>query len=168
MQIFIVGFMGVGKTTIGRRLARKLNMKFVDTDKLIIQKTGETIDAIFKNRGEESFRKIEADVLRSIDFASAVIATGGGLPCYNNNMEYMNQHGLTVYLYAEKSFIFHRLKNAKKVRPLIKELSQEQLKTFIEEKLNERHPIYKQSKLQLNLPIDNLESLVNREFAALL
>lgn len=161
MHIYLVGFMGVGKTTIGKKLANQLKLRFIDTDKLIAQQTGKSIPKLFEQQGEEVFRLIESQALRSIDETPSVIATGGGLPCYYDNMSYMNVHGVTVFLRADKWFIHNRLTQAKAPRPLIKSLNSEELLAFIEEKLTARQGFYSQSKVQVDVPLKSFETLVN-------
>lgn len=162
MHIYLIGFMAVGKTTFGKKLARALALPFIDTDKLIEQQTHKTIEQLFEELGEDEFRKLEADVLRSLPSdKSYVIATGGGLPCYYDNMLFMNETGLTVYLNAEPAFIFSRLARAKKPRPLVKGLKGDELLQFITHKLGQRAAFYSQSKLTLSLPEKEPESLVN-------
>lgn len=162
MNIYLVGFMAVGKTTLGKRLAKAMDRPFIDTDKLITQHTHKSIDELFEVLGEDEFRKVEADVLRGIGLSDAIIATGGGLPCYYNNMDFMNAHGVTIYLKANSAFIYNRLLHAKAPRPLLKELKFDELLPFIEAKLALRQPYYLQSKLVEEMPIKQLETLVNR------
>lgn len=161
MHIYLVGFMGVGKTTIGKKLANQLHLPFIDTDKLITQQTGKSIPKLFEQQGEDAFRLLESQALRSIGSEPSVIATGGGLPCYYDNMSYMNVHGVTVYLRADKWFIHSRLTQAKAPRPLIKSLNSEELLAFIEEKLAFRQAFYSQSKVQVDMPVKSFETLVN-------
>ncbi|MES2691654.1 MAG: shikimate kinase [Bacteroidota bacterium] len=161
--------MGVGKTTLGKRLALALKMPFIDTDKLVEEGAGMPVEQIFETRGEEAFRKMEADVLRTINNnAPSVVATGGGLPCYYNNMAFMNEHGFTTYIKAGPQFIYSRLIKAKKPRPLIKSLDKEELLAFISEKISDRKAYYELSKLQINFPENNTESLVNTIVSAYL
>lgn len=161
VHLYITGFMAVGKTTLGKKLATALAMPFIDTDKLVVQQTKKSIEEIFEQDGEETFRKLEADALRSIkDDEPAVVATGGGLPCYYDNMAFMNEHGFTVYLSAESSFIYSRLVKAKKPRPLVKSLTPEELMEFIQHKLTLRQPCYMQSHLHIEVPVKSSETLV--------
>ena len=161
--------MGVGKTTLGKRLALALKMPFIDTDKLVEQLAGKTIEQIFETDGENAFRKMETNVLLNIkDEIPSVIATGGGLPCYNHNMDFMNEHGLTVYIKAEPEFIYSRLVRAKKPRPLIKSLNKDELLAFIRQKLSEREGYYEMSRMQINFPENNAQSLVNTAISAYL
>ena len=162
MNIYLIGFMAVGKTTLGKRLAKALQRPFVDTDNLIVQRTGKSIEEIFETLGEDEFRKIEADVLRSITTQNNIIATGGGLPCYFNNMDFMNAHGLTIYLNANSAFIYNRLLHAKAPRPLLKELKLDELLAYIEAKLAARQPYYMQSKLVQDMPLKSVKTLVNK------
>lgn len=162
MHIYLIGFMAVGKTTFGKKLARALAMPFIDTDKLIEHQTNKTIEQLFEELGENEFRKLEADVLRNLPAHKPhVVATGGGLPCYYNNMLFMNNTGLTVYLNAEPSFIYSRLVRAKKPRPLVKGFKGDELLQFITNKLAQRAAFYTQSVLTLSLPQKDTESLVN-------
>jgi len=162
MHIYLIGFMAVGKTTFGKRLAKALSMPFLDTDNLIEQRTNNSIERLFIEKGEEAFREIEAHVLRNLPNEKPhVIATGGGLPCYHDNMLFMKNEGLTVYLKAEPAFIFSRLVRAKSPRPLVKGLKGDELLQFITRKLTERIPFYAQSEVVIELPEKSDESLVN-------
>ncbi len=167
MHIYLVGFMAVGKTTFGKKLARALALPFIDTDKLIETRTNKSIEKLFAELGEDKFRELETEVLHSLPINKThVVATGGGLPCYNNNMEYINKSGFTVYLCAETAFIYSRLIQAKTPRPLVKGLKGEQLLQFITDKLAAREPFYNQSKLVIELPVKDPESLVNTVVSA--
>lgn len=146
--IFLVGFMGVGKTTIAKKLAKKLSYDWLDTDMLIAQKEGLTITEIFSLKGEAHFRKLEKEIMHSlVDRTNLVIATGGGMPCYNNLMDEMNNLGITVYLERSSKELFHRLKNATQNRPLLQQKSDEELLLYIEENLNVRISTYQKAKL---------------------
>ena len=167
MHIYLIGFMAVGKTTFGKRLARALSMPFLDTDKLIEQGTNNSIEQLFTEKGEVVFREIEAEVLRNLPNEKPhVIATGGGLPCYHNNMSFMKKEGLTVYLKAEPTFIYSRLVRAKRSRPLVKGLKGDELLQFITHKLTERASFYAQSEVVIELPEKSDESLVNTVVSA--
>lgn len=162
MHLYITGFMGVGKTTFGKQVANMLQLPFMDTDTLVEQTTKRTISAIFEQEGEAFFRTVEAAVLRNIDpEKNAVIATGGGLPCYHDNMLFMNKHGFTVYLRASEAFIYNRLMQAKSPRPLLNGLNQEQTKAFIHHTLNHRSSFYLQSKMVVNMPVKEAKTLAN-------
>ncbi len=146
MRIYLLGFMGCGKTSLGKRLARKLDYSFMDIDNLIEEKEGKSIHDIFAERGEEYFRQLEREYLQGTkDLSRAIIATGGGTPCYFDNMEFMNAHGVTVYLKMSPVSLSYRLKNAKRKRPLIDGLEGDELLAFIKDKLGEREPFYLRS-----------------------
>lgn len=150
-RIFLIGFMGSGKTTLGRKLANNFGYDFVDMDHLISQTSGMTIPGIFSEHGEELFRKWETDVLHEIiKKEQLVIATGGGAPCHHNNLDVMNANGLTVYLQLPPEAIRDRLVNSKTERPLVKGKSGEELLQFIKELLQTREKFYLKSKMVVN------------------
>ena len=124
--------MGVGKTSIGKKLSKQLNWKFLDTDKLIEKKIGLPIPEIFNQLGEDFFREQEREILNEISsLENVVVSVGGGLPCFFDNMERLNKIGTTVYLKLEPEFIVQRLLESKIKRPLIDNLSQTQLEQFV-------------------------------------
>lgn len=142
-KIYFVGFMGSGKTTLGKKLAALLGWTFIDLDKEIEQKTGMTIPEIFSELGEAHFRKVESEVLReSSSVKGAVVSTGGGAPCHDQNMDFMLSNGLTVYLKLTPAQLRARLTGSGTERPLIRDLEKEDLLTFIETKLTEREKFY--------------------------
>ena len=142
--IILVGFMGVGKTSLGKKLAKQLGWKFIDTDKWIENKTGLTIPEIFKVKGEEFFREQEKVCLTEIKaLENHVISAGGGLPCFGENMKNLNSFGTTIYLKIETEEILNRLNQSKQNRPLLSDLKNTELETYINNKLQEREPFYK-------------------------
>ncbi len=146
MRIFLVGFMGCGKSSIGERLAKKLNYTFVDLDSRLEELLGMTVSDVFAQHGEEHFRQMEKKVLHeTFNLRNTVIATGGGTPCYFDNMEQMKNYGVTVYLKMSPLSLSYRLKYARKKRPLVKELKGNDLEQFVDQKLREREPVYMQS-----------------------
>ena len=148
MKIFLVGFMGSGKSTIGRKLALYLQYHFIDLDKLIENKAGMSISEYFSEYGEDRFREFESAVLQQTVFPeNVIIATGGGTPCYFNNMAWMNDEGKTVYLHMEPKALAQRLKYSKSERPLIRDLSSDELVGFITQKLADRDVFYRKSQL---------------------
>ncbi|MDB4062125.1 shikimate kinase [Vicingaceae bacterium] len=152
--IFIIGFMASGKTLKGKELSRKLNVSFVDLDHKIELQKNQTISSIFENHGEEHFRKVEAETLRSIPKQeNAIIALGGGTPCFHNNMSYINEFGTTVYLKRSESIILGRLRQSKQKRPLVANLSDQELKSFITKILGQRARFYE--KAQIVFDADN-------------
>jgi shikimate kinase len=143
MIIFLVGFMGSGKSTIGQRLARRLGYSFIDMDARLEGEQGMTINEIFEKLGEKAFREMESDLLKEmVTLQDAVISTGGGLPCSGNNMDLINRKGVSIYLRMEPAALLRRLSRGKSRRPLIRHLSRQELETFINEKLREREPVY--------------------------
>lgn len=150
MLIYLVGFMGCGKSTIGKKLANRLGYHFIDLDIYIEQKYMSPIAAIFQKQGEAHFRQLESKSLHEIQGFGQVIATGGGTACFYDNMDWMNRQGTTIYLELSPEALFSRLVNVKYKRPSTKDLSDEELKQFIIQKLDERKPFYEQAQLQLN------------------
>ncbi|WP_395811195.1 shikimate kinase [Daejeonella sp.] len=147
MKVFLVGFMGSGKTTIGKKLANYLTCDFIDLDKLIETKVGMSIVEYFELHGESAFRDLEREVLQKTDFPeNVIIATGGGAPCFGDNMLWMNENGLVAYLSLSPKALASRLENSKTDRPLIRNLKGDELEGFISAKLAEREPFYNQSK----------------------
>jgi shikimate kinase len=151
MRIYIVGYMGSGKSKAGKLLASAMRYKFLDTDAMIEEETGKTILQLFKEKGEEYFRKLEKKILLKTESASrVVVATGGGLPCFDENMKWMNEHGVTVYLEANEGLLFHRLATSKEGRPLIESLNDVELMEQISRHLTERAPFYNLAKIKVN------------------
>ena len=157
--------MGSGKTTVGKKLARKLGFQFIDLDDMIERKYKIEVREFFQKYDEKSFRKVEHDTLKlTFQLSDAVIATGGGAPCFFNNMELINQNGISVYIEMSNLSLFHRLSNSKRPRPLVKNKSQEELKQFIKVHLEERLPYYSRAQMTIkgeNLDMDNLVEKVN-------
>ena len=151
--IFLIGFMGSGKTYWGRQWAQKTGMPFFDIDQLIEEQEGTTISEIFEQQGEPWFRQKETEVLKTFAAKThCIVSCGGGLPCFNDNMQWMNQQGTTVYLYATPGEIVQRLKAETNHRPLVKNLPPAALLPFIENKLKERAVFYNTAKIIL--PVD--------------
>ncbi len=148
MRIFLIGFMGSGKSYTGRRLAEEAAVPFFDLDKLIETREGRSIRAIFEEEGEPYFRERERDALREMArFRNAVISCGGGTPCFHNNMSWMNQQGVTIYLRAPAEVLARRLALEQEQRPLLKGLNKDGLLSFIRSKLEEREPYYMESSI---------------------
>ena len=151
MKIFLIGFMGSGKTTSGKRLANALNCPFFDLDHQIAAETGMSIPAYFAEHGEPAFRALEKRVLQHFDYpADCVISTGGGTPCYFDNMEWMNANGLTVFIDMPPLPLAKRLEQGKHKRPLLKDLDAAGMVQFITEKLNDRLPYYQKAQVIVN------------------
>jgi len=147
--VFLIGYMGVGKTTVGKKLAKYFEVDFVDTDRIIERKFSCSVSEYFEKFGEDSFRIEEQKVLKNIinDSEGVIVSVGGGLPCFLGNMELMNTSGITVYLKRPSKELFQRLKQGKSKRPLIAEMSDEQLLVFIEHSLKSREKYYSQALL---------------------
>lgn len=146
-RIFLIGYMGAGKTTLGKAFARALGLTFVDLDWYIEERFHKSIRQLFAERGEEGFRELEKRMLHEAgDFEDVVISVGGGTPCFFDNMEYMNEAGETVFLDVNLQVLFRRLKVAKQQRPLLDGKTDEELMAFIQEALDKRLPFYTKAK----------------------
>lgn len=157
MLIFLVGFMGSGKSTIGKKLATKLQYEFVDLDKAVELVAGKSVSQIFEEDGELFFRAKETEILRTLEGrGNRVVATGGGTPCHSENMQWMNEHGITVYLEMHPGSIYHRVGPKKKERPLLRNLGDVELMEFIMEEMEVRKPFY--LKAQVIVKAENLRS----------
>lgn len=147
-RVFLIGYMGVGKTTIGKLLSRELDVEFIDLDKFIENRYRTTIEEIFSEEGEGKFRIIEREMLHEVaSFQNVLISTGGGTPCFFDNMEVMNRQGITVYVKATVDQLVSRLLASKNVRPIIHNKSPEELKRFVTEHLAQRKNYYTKAKL---------------------
>lgn len=150
-RIFLIGYMGAGKTTLGKAFARAMGLTFVDLDWYIEERFHKSIRQLFAERGEEGFRELEKRMLHEAgDFEDVVISVGGGTPCFFDNMEYMNEAGETVFLDVNLQVLFRRLKVAKQQRPLLDGKTDEELKAFIQEALQKRLPFYTKAKHTFN------------------
>ena len=160
-RIIIIGYMGAGKTTVGKALSKQLNMPFYDLDWYIESRMRKTVKEIFDERGEEGFRIIEHNLLHEVaEFEDVIISCGGGVPCFYDNMEYMNQQGETVYLKATPEVLYGHLKMGKSVRPLLQNKTSEEVKVFINEQLQVRDPFYSKAKYTLDVNLmDNYEKI---------
>ncbi|WP_316823231.1 shikimate kinase [Pedobacter gandavensis] len=151
MKIFLIGFMGCGKSTIGKRLATKLGYDFVDLDHQIERLAGMPITEYFAANGESGFRIFESKTLKDFSYPdNCVVATGGGAPCYFDNMQWINDHGISIYIEMTPAALAKRLESGKDKRPLLKDMNEEELITFISHKLEERNPFYQQAHKIVN------------------
>ncbi len=168
MKIFLIGFMGSGKTHWGRLLSQKLSISFFDLDARVEEYAGKTIAEIFEAEGEEYFRMQEKDVLHLIteSHENFVMACGGGSPCFFNNFEYMQQAGTTVWINTSLETLYQRLVQEKEKRPLIKELSDDQLKRFISKKFADRKIYYEQAEIKIDEEPVQVEKLIEKIFHA--
>ena len=160
-RIILIGYMGAGKTTIGKALSKELGITFYDLDWYIESRMRKTVSEIFAERGEEGFRQIEYNMLHEVaEFEDVIISCGGGTPCFFDNMDYLNQQGQVVYLKAEPEVLYKHLQMAKVERPLLKGKSKEELLTFIKEQLEKREPFYTKAHYTLDVSLmDNYDKI---------
>jgi len=163
--VFLIGFMGSGKTTWGRKLATKTDRAFIDLDEVIVEKIGMPIADYFTQYGEAAFRQVESQTLKNLPLEEpTVISTGGGTPCYFDNMAWMNETGTTVYFHLPPKALWDRLMQTDIAsRPALKGLSGQELLADITTKLADRTPYYKQAihvVNQLSLQLDELADLI--------
>lgn len=148
MRIFLLGFMGAGKSYWGKLLAAHWNLPYYDLDDVIAEQEGMPVADIFNTKGEDHFRRIESEVLRELSAGNKfLISCGGGTPCFSDTMDFMNDRGITVWLNPSATLIAERLQRKQYKRPLIQDLSPEDLVAFTEKKLAERRPFYEQSQV---------------------
>ena len=163
MNLYLIGYMGTGKTTVGKLLSKKLNRSFADIDGFIENRYRQTIAAIFEEKGEAGFREIEHRTLLEISgFENIVVSTGGGLPCFFDNMDLMNRTGITIYLRTSVNDLVYRLNFNKQKRPLIRGKSPEELRDFVETSLKKREPFYNQAGFIIDVPYCSSEKEMNQ------
>lgn len=157
--------MGCGKSTVGRKLAAKLGYHFMDTDSIIESIAEKSIAEIFETMGEQAFRNMEHELLKEIvKNNNIVVSTGGGMPCFNNNMEILNNSGATIYLKMSPESLAKRVSQSKQKRPLLANYTNEELLTVIKKKLAEREKFYNQAKIIVkgeSLKINELLGILN-------
>ena len=153
-RIILVGYMGSGKTTVGKALSKATGMMFYDLDWYIENRMHTTVSKLFSERGEEAFRKIEYNMLHEVaEFEDVIISCGGGTPCFFDNMDYLNQQGDVVYLKATPEVLYKHLLMAKVERPLLKDKTPEELITYITNHLKERAPFYEKARHTLDVSV---------------
>ena len=160
-RIILIGYMGAGKTTVGRALAKEMGVPFYDLDWYIESRRRKTVAQLFAEVGEEGFRQIEHNMLHEVaEFEDVVISCGGGTPCFFDNMDYMNSQGQVVYLKASPDILMQHLMMARTERPLLKGKSPEQMKEFIEEQLKAREVYYNKARYIFDVSLmDNFEKI---------
>ena len=160
-RIILIGYMGAGKTTVGKALSKELGIPFYDLDWYIENRRRKTIPQLFAEVGEEGFRKIEYNMLHEVaEFEDVIISCGGGTPCFFDNIDYMNQQGQVVYLKADPEVLYKHLLMGKTERPLLKGKSPEQLIAFIKEQLAQRELFYNRANYSLDVSLmDNYEKI---------
>jgi len=165
-RTFLIGYMGSGKTTYGRLIAKEQNLSFVDLDSLIEEKYLKSITALFDEVGESQFRTIEREVLReAATFENCIVATGGGTPCFFDNMEFMNKSGDTIYLRTSVRELRDRLKMSRTKRPLIAHKTDRELENFIADMLEKREQYYMKAKFILDTDDLNPNNLMTSYMA---
>ena len=148
MRIFLVGFMFSGKSTVGKLLAKSMGYEHIDTDHMFESLYNISINDFFEKYGQDLFRELERKLLLTlIEKDNIVISTGGGLPCFHNNMELIKQNGISIHINMSFKSIIHRQKKSKKNRPLLKNKSQEEIEIFLQDLLAKRIDIYNQSNI---------------------
>jgi len=162
-KIILIGLMGSGKSSVAKMVADKLSISAFDTDEWIENKSGKTIADIFKTKGENYFRELEGNALNELIPISktCIVATGGGLPCYFDRMDMLNQSGITIYLKCSPEIIFDRIKNEIEKRPLIEKGTKTDSIDFIRKKLNERETIYESANYIIDAN-SSLEEVANK------
>jgi shikimate kinase len=168
MRIYLIGFMGAGKSHWGRLISQKLSIPFFDLDEQVTSHAEKSIPEIFATDGEEQFRLMEKDVLHIITEShdSFVMACGGGSPCYFNNIEFMNRAGTTVWINTPTEVLLERLIKEKEQRPLLKDLNNDQLRGFISRKYSDRKIYYEQADITIDEEPVLLETLIEKIFHA--
>lgn len=173
-RIILIGYMGAGKTTIGKSLAKELGVTFYDLDWYIETRMRRTIKQIFDEKGEDGFRRIEHNMLHEVaEFENVVISCGGGTPCFYDNIDYMNSQAQVVYLKASPKVLYEHLQMGRRVRPLLLGKSPDEVRTFIVEQLAKREEFYSKANHTLNVDlldnftkiqttIENLRKLLKR------
>ena len=153
-RIILIGYMGSGKTTVGKALSKETGMMFYDLDWYIESRMRKSVSQIFAEKGEEKFRQMEYNMLHEVaEFEDVIISCGGGTPCFFDNMDYLNQQGDVVYLKATPETLYKHLLMAKVERPLLKGKSPDELIASITEHLKEREPFYEKARYTLDVTV---------------
>lgn len=161
-RIYIIGYMCSGKSSISRRLANKLGYQAFDTDDMFEEKYHISVQDFFDKYGEEYFRKFESDILKKTGkFHNVVISTGGGTPCFFDNMQWMNENGATVFVKISPMTAYHRLQSARRKRPLIQGKNEEELCQYVENHYNSRLQYYEQATITVKGESVNIDEILN-------
>ncbi|WP_319591322.1 shikimate kinase [uncultured Draconibacterium sp.] len=165
MRVYLIGYMGCGKSRLGRRLSEHMGVQFVDMDDYIEERNCKTVPQIFADHGEDGFRQRERKALEELsEFTDVIIATGGGAPCFFDNIDLMNKTGKTVFLNIDPAILADRLMSSKTERPLIKGKSRDELVAFIDDTLKKRKQFYSQAQLEITEPdfdLDRLQEMIS-------
>lgn len=161
MKIYLIGYMGSGKSTVGELLAGQMKLDFIDFDRYIENEVGKTIADIFETQGEDKFRELEHKYLKKVlSKDNVVVSLGGGTPCFHNNIELINASGTSVYLEMDVNTLVKRLSKARNKRPLIRDLNDEELKYFIEANLEKRRSVYQKAKYIIQEENKTIEQII--------
>ena len=167
-RIILIGYMGSGKTTVGKALSKETGMMFYDLDWYIESRMRKSVSQIFAEKGEDGFRKIEYNMLHEVaEFEDVIISCGGGTPCFFDNMDYLNRQGEVVYLKATPETLYKHLMMGKVERPLLKGKSSEELIAYITEHLKERAPFYEKARYTLDVSVLDEYDKIQASVAAL-
>lgn len=160
-RIIIIGYMGAGKTTVGRALSKAIGVPFYDLDWYIEQRMRRSVRQLFDERGEEGFRRVERNMLHEVaEFEEVILSCGGGTPCFFDNMEYLNRQGETVYLKAAPDVLYAHLRMGRAVRPLLLGKTPDEVRAFIQEQLVAREPYYYKAKHVIDVSLlDNRQKI---------
>ncbi len=160
MRIYLIGYMGSGKTTVAKKLARSLQFNFLDMDEVFEEKYHIQVADFFQKYDEQAFREIESKLIKETELLeNTVISTGGGAPCFHDNLQWMKNSGIIVYLQMSVQALVNRLSNAKRVRPLIKNLNDDELNDYITKQLKIRDEFYTQAQIIINGENCDIETL---------
>lgn len=166
MRIFLNGFMGSGKSYWGKLWAEKAGMSYFDLDDVIEKQEGMSVESIFEKKGENYFREKESALLRTMDNQEdCIISCGGGTPCFDGNMQWMNENGITVYLQANPVKLIENIMLEIDKRPLLKKINKGEMLFFVEQKLKERDPFYTQAKITLSvkeLEVSSIHDIIQK------
>ncbi len=160
-RIILIGYMGAGKTTVGKALSKEMGIPFYDLDWYIESRMRKTVSQLFAERGEEGFRKIEHNMLHEVaEFENVILSCGGGTPCFFDNIDYMNQQGDVVYLKASPEVLYKHLLMGKTDRPLLKGKTPEELIAYIREQLAYREQFYSKARNIIDVSLmDNYDKI---------
>jgi shikimate kinase len=165
MNVFLIGFMGCGKTKWGGKLAAHIGYEFIDLDHVLEAHVGMTIAEYFSQFGEAAFRELESTILKTTVYPeNAIISTGGGLPCFFDHIDWMNSHGKTLYIKLSPATLAERLEKGKAKRPVLQDKHGDELIAFITEKLAEREAFYNRATHTINgidLTVERLEEAIS-------
>lgn len=163
IRIILIGYMGAGKSTLGKHLAIKLGVPFIDSDKRIEEQEGQSINEIFDQKGEDYFRTKEAELIKALfSKKEFVLSTGGGLPCFNGLMDELNALGTTIYLQHKPELLFGRLRANNSKRPLLAELDDNELRAYVKSKIAEREIYYTKAQMILKKEEQTRDEIIRR------